>query len=74
MLKKDAPDAITLLKEDHRRVEELFSEFEKAKGDGRKKTIAEKICAELIVHTELEEKIFYPACEGKVDEADLKEA
>ena len=74
MLKKDAPDAITLLKEDHRRVEELFSDFEKAKGDGRKKTVAEKICAELIVHTELEEKIFYPACEGKVEEADLKEA
>ena len=74
MLKKDAPDAVTLLKDDHRRVEDLFSDFEKAKGDGRKKTIAEKICAELIVHTELEEKIFYPACEGKVDEADLKEA
>lgn len=74
MLKKDGVDAVTLLKEDHRRVEELFSEFQKAKGDGAKKRIAEKICAELIVHTELEEEIFYPACEGKVEEADLKEA
>ena len=74
MADKAAPDAVTLLKEDHRRVEELFKEFQKAKGDGAKKRIAEKICAELIVHTELEEKIFYPACEGKVKEDDLQEA
>ncbi|WP_205481099.1 hemerythrin domain-containing protein [Sphingomonas arenae] len=74
MSDKTAPDAVTLLKEDHRRVEELFKEFQKAKGDGAKKRIAEKICAELIVHTELEEKIFYPACEGKVKEDDLQEA
>lgn len=74
MAEKAAPDAVTLLKEDHRRVEGLFKEFQNAKGDGAKKRIAEKICAELIVHTELEEKIFYPACEGKVKEDDLKEA
>lgn len=74
MTDKTAPDAVTLLKEDHRRVEGLFKDFQNAKGDGAKKKIAEKICAELIVHTELEEKIFYPACEGKVKEDDLQEA
>jgi len=68
------PDAVTLLKEDHRKVEDLFADFEKAKGDGRKKKLAEQICAELIVHTRIEEEIFYPACEGKVEEDDLKEA
>lgn len=68
------PDAITLLKEDHRKVEDLFADYEKAKGDGRKKKLAEQICAELIVHTVIEEEIFYPACEGKVKEDDLKEA
>jgi hemerythrin superfamily protein len=68
------PDAVSLLKEDHRRVEDLFADFEKAKGDGRKKKLAEQICAELIVHSQIEEEIFYPACEGKVEEADLKEA
>jgi hemerythrin superfamily protein len=68
------PDAITLLKDDHRKVEELFADFKKAKGDGAKKKLAEQICAELIVHTAIEEEIFYPACEGKVDEDDLKEA
>jgi hypothetical protein len=68
------PDAITLLKEDHRTVEDLFKQFESAKGDGRKRKIAEQIAAELIVHSQIEEEIFYPACEGKVDDDDLDEA
>ena len=67
-------DAITLLKDDHRKVEKLFKEFESAKGDGRKEKLARQICLELTIHTELEEKIFYPACEGKVEEDLLKES
>lgn len=67
-------DAIALLKEDHRKVEELFEQFEKAKGDGRKEELARRICLELSVHTALEEKIFYPACDGKVDEDLLNES
>ena len=67
-------DAIALLKADHRTVEELFEKFEGAKGDGAKQKIAKQICLELTVHTKLEEEIFYPACEGKVEEDDLKEA
>ena len=67
-------DAIALLKEDHRTVEELFSEFQKAKGDGAKQRIAQKICMELTVHAQIEEEIFYPACEGKIEEDLLKEA
>lgn len=70
----DKPDAIALLKADHREVEELFEKFENAKGDGAKEKIALKICMELTVHAQIEEEIFYPACEGKVEEADLKEA
>ena len=66
-------DAITLLKQDHRDVEKLFKEFEDAKGDGRKQKLAHQICLDLTVHFELEEKIFYPACEGTVDEDELKE-
>ncbi|MEO5774649.1 MAG: hemerythrin domain-containing protein [Sphingomicrobium sp.] len=67
-------DAIQLLKQDHREVEELFEQFEKAKGDGRKQKLAQQICLELSVHAMIEEEIFYPACEGKVSEDDLKEA
>ena len=67
-------DAIALLKEDHRKVEELFKAFEEAKGEGRKERLAREICLELSVHTALEEKIFYPACDGKVDEELLNES
>jgi hypothetical protein len=69
-----AKDAIALLKKDHRTVEELFEKFEKASGEGRKQKLAEEICLELSVHAEIEEEIFYPACEGKVDEDLLKES
>ena len=67
-------DAIALLKEDHRSVEELFEQFAKATGDGRKQKLAEQICMELSIHAKIEEEIFYPACDGKVDEDLLKEA
>jgi hemerythrin superfamily protein len=67
-------DAIALLKQDHRTVEDLFAQFEKASGEGRKQKLAEKICMELSIHATIEEEIFYPACEGKVDEDLLKES
>ena len=67
-------DAIALLKNDHREVEELFEQFEKASGDGRKEKLAQQICLELSVHAAIEEEIFYPACEGKVEEDLLKES
>jgi len=54
-------DAIALLKQDHRTVEELFEKFEKASGEGRKQALAEEICLELSVHAQIEEEIFYPA-------------
>ena len=67
-------DAVALLKADHRKVEDLFAKFEAAKGDGKKKALAEQICMELTIHAKIEEDIFYPACEGKVEEDLLKEA
>lgn len=70
----DKQDAIALLKADHRVVEELFEKFEGAKGDGAKQKIALQICLELTVHAQIEEEIFYPACEGKIDEDLIKEA
>ena len=67
-------DAVALLKADHAKVADLFEKYEKASGDGRKQAIAEEICLELSVHAQIEEEIFYPACEGKVEEDLLKEA
>lgn len=71
--KDDAPDAIALLKADHREVEDLFEKFENAKGDGAKKRLAEKICLELKIHSLIEEEIFYPACRGKIEDDLLDE-
>jgi hypothetical protein len=67
-------DAIALLKADHRKVEELFKDFEAAKDEGRKEKLARQICLELSVHAAIEEEIFYPACQGTVDEELLKES
>jgi len=53
-------DAIQLLKADHREVEKLFAQFEKASGEARKMQLAQKICLELTVHTQVEEEILYP--------------
>ena len=70
----DQPDAIALLKADHRKVKTLFEKFEKAKDAATKKSLAQQICTELSVHTAVEEEIFYPACTGKIEEDLVKEA
>ena len=67
-------DATHILAADHRKVEDLFSKFENANGAERKRAIAEQICTELKIHAQIEEEIFYPALEGKIDEDLLKEA
>lgn len=70
---KDA-DATHILTTDHRKVEGLFADYEKASGYVRKAEIAGTICTELKIHTLIEEEIFYPALEGKIDGELLKEA
>ena len=74
MLEQDFTDAIALLKADHRNVEQLFAAFEEAKGASRKEKLAREICTELKIHTLLEEEIFYPAFEGKIEQDLLDEA
>jgi hemerythrin superfamily protein len=67
-------DAILLLKADHRNVEEMFNQFEKATRKDHKQKLASQICAALCVHATIEEEIFYPACSGKIDENVSREA
>ena len=62
-------DAIALLKADHRKVEELFEQYESARS--KKAGIAKKICMELTIHTMIEEEIFYPACREAGVESDM---
>lgn len=61
---KTPQDAIGMLTADHRKVKNLFKEFEDvadSKATASKAELAEKICMELTTHARLEEEIFYPA-------------
>jgi hypothetical protein len=69
---KAAPmDAIALLKADHKQVAEWFDQFEKARSDEIKQTLAEQICTALTVHAAIEEEIFYPAFLDATGETDI---
>ena len=54
---RQKPDAIALLKQDHRKVEKLFENFEKARDPNRKRALVQEICTELCIHTIIEEEI-----------------
>ena len=55
-------DAFNLLKADHRKVEDLFSQLEAARGQAKLR-VFDQIKTELDLHAHIEEKIFYPALE-----------
>jgi hypothetical protein len=67
-------DAIALLKADHREAESLFKEYEQLKEAGKtqeKFAVATKVCDALLIHMEIEEKLFYPQVRGQIDEDDM---
>ncbi len=70
-----APDAIALLKADHRKVEDLFAQLEKTteRGAAKRSILVGRIESELKVHMALEEEIFYPAYRDAVRKKDDKE-
>jgi hemerythrin superfamily protein len=67
-----AVDAVELLKQQHREVEEMFERFEKMTDRAvvSKKKLADEICNALIMHTTIEEEIFYPATREASDETE----
>lgn len=70
-----AMDAITMLKKDHRTVEELFKRFEKLGDRARKgkQEVVERIIKELSVHAAVEEAVLYPSIRAAVDDKALDE-
>jgi hemerythrin-like domain-containing protein len=69
------PDAIRVLTDDHREVEELFARFEKT-GSGahkRRRDLVARMTEALSIHASIEEEIFYPAAR-RVVEDDVLEA
>ena len=73
MPSREKPDAIAMLKEDHRKVEDLFEKAMKAREEDRKKMLVEQICTELMIHSMVEEEIFYPACKGQIEDEEVLE-
>lgn len=61
-------DAVSMLREDHRKVKELFQQFEEATDTSTKREIAKQAIKELKVHAALEEELFYPAVRREIDE------
>lgn len=55
-------DPIAIIKDDHKMVKDLFTEFEKFGDDAvaGKRTVVEQIIAALTMHAEMEETILYP--------------
>jgi hemerythrin superfamily protein len=65
-------DAITLLKADHKTVEDLFKKFEKAgeRATKTKRDLVDRMIKELAIHAAIEEQVFYPAVREAVPDTD----
>ena len=80
--RSNPPPATELLIDDHRRVDALFDAFDDADHADEQADLVTRICRELAVHAELEEKLLYPASrkvlakddQGLVDEAFVEHA
>jgi hypothetical protein len=72
--RKTAPrkeDAVSLLKSDHEEVAKLFKKYEAGKlSTPDKAALAKQICDALMIHTQIEEEIFYPACHAQMRDVD----
>jgi len=64
-------NALALLRADHKKVSELFEQYEKTRSSDKKKTIVAEICTELGVHAQIEEEIFYPAVKAALKDKEL---
>ena len=60
-------DAVALLKADHKKVKGLFAEVEDTseRAKAQLQRLGDEICAELTVHTQVEEQLFYPAVQER---------
>ena len=74
MAKQPQRDALQMLADDHRKVEDLFEKYENARGASAQAKIVRQICEELTIHTMIEEQVFYPAVRDKVEDDMMDEA
>lgn len=69
--KASAKNATALLKADHKKVSDLFKQYEASRSTKKKAELVEKICTELTVHAEIEEEIFYPAVKKALKDKEM---
>jgi len=75
MAAKSKQDILSLIEADHRKVEELFDQFEELEGKKAQECF-KQIYKELTLHARVEELVFYPALreyeemEGYIEEAE----
>ncbi len=79
MAKTKAIDILSLIEQDHRKVEQLFADIEKAR-DKKLYDCFNQIYQELVLHNRAEELVFYPSLreyeetEGFIEEAEEEHA
>jgi hemerythrin superfamily protein len=64
-------EATALLKADHKRVSDLFDQYEHTRSAARKKALVTSICMELGIHAKAEEEIFYPAVKAALKDKEM---
>jgi hemerythrin superfamily protein len=74
--KTSSQDALHILMEDHQKVTEMFDEFKQMKKEGNtdeeaKQLLVENACAELTIHAQVEEELFYPTARDAIDDMAL---
>lgn len=74
--KSEQQDALHILAEDHQKVLKMFEQFRKMKkkadaDEEEMQTLVETACAELTIHSRVEEELFYPALREAIDADDL---
>ena len=60
------PNIVNVLKQDHRTVEKMFSDYQETQD----RAVVQQICDELEVHTRLEDEIVYPALRSDVPDGE----
>jgi hemerythrin-like domain-containing protein len=76
----DQHDVISILEQDHREVEQMFSELESLRGaatdeqQARRKDLADQVTIELVRHSVAEEVLVYPEVEDKVSAEEAEHA
>lgn len=73
MAKKKSQDILELILADHRQVEKLFSQVEKAKNPEQFYSLFTQLYKELNLHARAEELVFYPALREFEDTDDIIE-